>query len=104
MKGRIHAESSLGEGSTFFVELPFGVTELHQAASAALQPEVEQAPRILLVEDNPDDAILTRRALEKSEVSHRVEVARDGLEALGAGLAQGRAFGKPDASFAPSIL
>ena len=37
---------------------------------------------ILLVEDNPDDAILTRRALEKSDVSHRVEVARDGLEAL----------------------
>lgn len=37
---------------------------------------------ILLVEDNPDDTILTRRALEKSDVSHRVEVARDGLEAL----------------------
>ncbi len=37
---------------------------------------------ILLVEDNPDDAVLTRRALEKSEVAHKVEVARDGLEAL----------------------
>ena len=37
---------------------------------------------ILLVEDNPDDAVLTRRALEKSEVAHTVEVARDGLEAL----------------------
>ena len=32
------------------------------------------------------------------------KAVRDGLEALGAGLAQGRAFGKPDASFAPSIL
>ncbi len=37
---------------------------------------------ILLVEDNPDDAVLTRRALERSDVSHTVEVARDGLEAL----------------------
>ena len=37
---------------------------------------------ILLVEDNPDDAVLTRRALEKSEVPHSVQVAHDGLEAL----------------------
>lgn len=37
---------------------------------------------ILLVEDNPDDAVLTRRALEKSLVPHALQVARDGLEAL----------------------
>ena len=37
---------------------------------------------ILLVEDNPDDAVLTRRALEKSQVPHALQVARDGLEAL----------------------
>lgn len=37
---------------------------------------------ILLVEDNPDDALLTRRALKKSGIPGRVEVARDGAEAL----------------------
>jgi two-component system response regulator len=37
---------------------------------------------ILLVEDNPDDELLTLRALEKSRISNRVEIARDGAEAL----------------------
>lgn len=32
------------------------------------------------------------------------KAVRDGLEALGADLAQGHAFGKPNASFAPPIL
>lgn len=37
---------------------------------------------ILLVEDNPDDELLTRRALKKSGISNRVAVVRDGAEAL----------------------
>lgn len=37
---------------------------------------------ILLVEDNPDDALLIRRALRKVGIPGRVEVARDGAEAL----------------------
>ena len=37
---------------------------------------------ILLVEDNPDDAVLIRRALRKGGIQGRVEVARDGAEAL----------------------
>ncbi len=38
--------------------------------------------RLLLVEDNPDDELLTRRAFEKySDVSH-IDVAADGVEAL----------------------
>jgi two-component system response regulator len=37
---------------------------------------------ILLVEDNPDDEALTVRALEKHRVANRVEVVRDGAEAL----------------------
>jgi two-component system response regulator len=37
---------------------------------------------ILLVEDNPDDEALTLRALTKSRVANKVEVARDGAEAL----------------------
>ena len=37
---------------------------------------------ILLVEDNPDDAKLTLRALEKNNISNEVIVASDGVEAL----------------------
>jgi CheY-like chemotaxis protein len=38
---------------------------------------------ILLVEDNPDDEALAIRALTKNNITNRVVVARDGIEALG---------------------
>ncbi len=37
---------------------------------------------ILLVEDNPDDELLTLRALKKSKIANEVIVTRDGVEAL----------------------
>lgn len=37
---------------------------------------------ILLVEDNPDDEMLTLRALEKNKIMNKVIVARDGAEAI----------------------
>lgn len=37
---------------------------------------------ILLVEDNPDDVVLTRRAFERASVSNELFVARTGEEAL----------------------
>ena len=37
---------------------------------------------ILLVEDNPKDLELTLYALEKHHLANRIEVARDGVEAL----------------------
>jgi len=37
---------------------------------------------ILLVEDNPMDVDLTRRAFARRKVPHHIEVARDGEEAL----------------------
>ena len=39
-------------------------------------------PTILLVEDNPDDEALALRALNKHKLANRVQVARDGVEAL----------------------
>ena len=49
---------------------------------------------ILLVEDNPNDEILTLRALKKANIANRIEVVRDGAEALdfvfGAGKYAGR--------------
>lgn len=40
------------------------------------------SPPILLVEDNPDDVVLTLRALVKNRIRNPVETARDGVEAL----------------------
>ncbi len=37
---------------------------------------------ILLVEDNPDDELLTLRALNKNNIANPVHVVRDGQEAL----------------------
>jgi two-component system, response regulator len=37
---------------------------------------------ILLVEDNPDDVDLTLRAFEKNNISNKVVVAADGVEAI----------------------
>lgn len=37
---------------------------------------------ILLVEDNPNDVELTLRAFRQSKIANRIEVARDGEEAL----------------------
>jgi two-component system, response regulator len=49
---------------------------------------------ILLVEDNPDDVDLTLRAFEKNNISNKVIVVKDGVEALdylhGTGIYAGR--------------
>lgn len=37
---------------------------------------------ILLVEDNPQDEMLTLRALKKAHLANRIDVARDGQQAL----------------------
>ena len=42
----------------------------------------QQEIDILLVEDNPNDAELTQRALRKTEIAARLVVARDGAEAI----------------------
>jgi CheY-like chemotaxis protein len=42
---------------------------------------MREAP-ILLVEDNPDDEALTRRAFARSNVANNLDVVRDGQEAL----------------------
>jgi CheY-like chemotaxis protein len=42
----------------------------------------EGGAEILLVEDNPNDLELTLRAFEKNRVRGRIDIARDGVEAL----------------------
>lgn len=58
---------------------------------------------ILLVEDNPDDEVLTLRALKENNILNTVVVAHDGVEALdylfGTGPYQGR-----DATVMPEVI
>jgi CheY-like chemotaxis protein len=58
---------------------------------------------ILLVEDNPDDEVLTLRALKKNGIANEVVVVRDGAEALdylfGTGAYSGR-----DLTVVPAVV
>lgn len=44
--------------------------------------DISSDKKILLVEDNPDDAELTMYALKKNNITNEVVVAKDGEEAL----------------------
>ncbi|HWO41206.1 MAG TPA: response regulator [Candidatus Eisenbacteria bacterium] len=55
---------------------------------------------ILLVEDNPNDVELTLHALKKNNLTNRIEIARDGAEALefvfgNGGCSEGRGEHRP---------
>ena len=43
---------------------------------------MSEAPEILLVEDNPHDEELTLHALKQHKLANRIQVVRDGAEAL----------------------
>lgn len=58
---------------------------------------------ILLVEDNPDDEELTRRALKKSNVGNPLVVCRDGAEALDYLFARG-AYANRNADEMPQVI
>ena len=58
---------------------------------------------ILLVEDSPEDANLTMRALKKNNITNEVVVACDGAEALDYLLGSGAHDGR-DTSFMPVVV
>ena len=58
---------------------------------------------ILLVEDNPDDAELTLRALKKNNILNQVVLARDGVEAIDYLFGTGTYAGR-DTSALPSVV
>ena len=58
---------------------------------------------ILLVEDNPSDADLTRRALSKGHISNDLVVAEDGQDALDYLRGEGAYFGSA-VSETPSVI
>lgn len=58
---------------------------------------------ILLVEDNPDDELLAKRALRKNNISSEVVVVRDGQEAVEYLFAQGQ-YATRDISILPHVI
>ncbi|GGY43073.1 response regulator [Pseudoduganella albidiflava] len=50
---------------------------------ATAAPPSDGAPLILLVEDNPDDVLLAKRAFRKAALAATLEIASDGDEAVG---------------------
>jgi CheY-like chemotaxis protein len=50
--------------------------------------------KILLVEDNTDDVLLTLRALQRANILNEVVVARDGIEALDYVTSEGQYSGR----------
>ena len=83
MGGSIRVESSLGQGSCFIVELPFGHAAAFHAAvegkPAAAIPQLEPL-QILLVEDQEVNRTFVQRLLERQ--GHLIVPAADGLMAL----------------------
>lgn len=58
---------------------------------------------LLLVEDNPDDEVMTVRALTRSRVCNRIVVAHDGVEALDYLFGSG-AYSHRDTSLQPQLV
>ncbi len=58
---------------------------------------------ILLVEDNPDDVLLTLRAFKKANIANDIIVAKDGVEALDYLFARGQ-WASRDAAELPALM
>jgi len=63
----------------------------------------KRSTEILLVEDNPDDQLLTLRALKTNRIANQIVVARDGAEALDYLFGSGAYAGR-DTSVLPQIV
>lgn len=82
--GTIDLKSEKGKGSTFFVEMPFGIpedaAEEVNSFSQYNMPETLQGSTVLVVEDNAINQKVMMRFLDKWNI--KVIVAEDGEEAL----------------------
>jgi CheY-like chemotaxis protein len=59
---------------------------------------------LLLVEDNPQDELLTLRALRKASVANRIDVVRDGQQALDYLFREGEFAGREGPSLPTVVL
>jgi PAS domain S-box-containing protein len=88
MGGEIDFTSQFGDGSTFWIDMPFEIGNPEDIEESPTgQGEIVPLPhrngdkwRLLLVEDNPASAMVARKMLEKS--GYKVDTAANGREAI----------------------
>lgn len=90
MGGTIRAESTLGAGSRFIFEMPFGVPAVQNSAAMGYQAATALSDkasdhglvgvRVLVVEDNHINQLLISKLLEQADVEF--EIASSGEEAV----------------------
>jgi len=83
MDGEFGVESTLGEGSTFWLRLPFEVADaqsLQPAEDQVFDLDAKLSGHVLLVEDNPVNQMIARKMLEK--IGLESTLAADGEQAL----------------------
>lgn len=80
MHGSIRAESTVGQGSSFFVDLPFQLSELHMPGEHAAETVDSAAARILLVEDNEVAQRIFSHVLRRGK--YLVECSTSGQDAI----------------------
>ncbi|GAB3516250.1 ATP-binding protein [Photobacterium alginatilyticum] len=84
MDGRVSVQSEAGVGTTFFIDIELEVTTQRahpqQAKHSLSCQAISQALSILIVEDNPINAVVTKTFCQKQ--GHKVSLAENGLVAI----------------------
>ena len=85
LDSKIHLESQLGKGSKFWFTINFGVVELsekevHKKVEYVVDFSKLKNKKILVVEDNKINQMITKKILEKNNII--CEVADNGLDAV----------------------
>jgi signal transduction histidine kinase len=86
--GRVWAESEIGNGTTMFIELPFGkaqgtvVAEKVATDTPQYFDSKDRTFRLLLVEDHKMNQIVARKTLERQFGNITIQIAENGKECL----------------------